>query len=81
MSEIVYLKIDYVKNRRNFLTRYPDLEKLYLYDDTVHIVVDSVCINPVQENLLDTIKQLLVINNRTNALLMEAIKQGYIPNK
>lgn len=67
--------------RKMLLDRFPDLKELYVYDANVHVVVDSVCINPDQDNLLDTIKQLLVINNSANTLLMDAIKQGYRPTK
>lgn len=63
----------------DLFTQYPDLEKMYYYNPTVHSAIQSLRRVSTKEEILDLIHQLLVQNNNLHEMLTDAIKQGYYP--
>lgn len=63
----------------DLFTQYPDLEKMYYYNPTIHASIKQLFRVCTKEDVLDLIHHLLVQNNNYHEMHMDAVKQGYYP--
>ena len=62
-----------------FLEKWPELRELYNYNPIIRVGLDGIAYAKNEKTLIETAVHILMQFDKTNAMLMKAIEQGFRP--